>query len=118
MVPIIHYVPDPISDELAQQIQRLTTLERVFQWVQHTRMHLGDLVQQDEYTTDVIVLVQDDLVLSFDVSCIGNVRTVSVWCMIPTAQQLLQARIARGWQPTHSDLSNGARVMGYAGEQQ
>jgi hypothetical protein len=116
MVPIIQYLPEPISDDLAQRIQCLTTLERIFQWVQDARLHLGDLIQQDEYTTDVIIILKESLVLSFDVSCVGNVRNVSVWGHTPTAQEILQARLARGWQPTSSEFINGSRVIGYAGE--
>ncbi len=116
MLPIIHYVPEPVSDDLAQHLQAIRTLEHIFQWVQVARLHLADMVQQDEYTTDVLVIIHDDLVLSFDVSCIGNVRTVCVWDHTPTAQELLQARLARGWQPTSSEFSNGERIVGYAGE--
>lgn len=116
MVPIIHYMPEPVSDELAQRLQRLTTLERVFQWVQDARLHLADMVQQDEYTTDVIVQMQETLVLTFGVSCIGNVHSVSVWDRTPTAQELLQARLARGWQPQASALATGDRVVGNAGQ--
>lgn len=117
MIPIIHYISEPVSDELAQRLQMLRTLEQVFQWVQGSRLHLADMIQQDEYTTDVLVLLHSDLVLSFDISCIGNVRNVSVWDHAPAAQELLQARLARGWQPTSSELISGKRIVGYAGEE-
>ncbi|MCA9912429.1 MAG: hypothetical protein KC496_03740 [Anaerolineae bacterium] len=117
MIPIIHYIPEPVSDELAQRLQSIRTVEQVFRWAQESRLHLADMVQQDEYTTDVLVLFHRHIVLSFDVSCIGNVRTVSVWDHTPTAQELLKARLARGWQPTSSEFSNGKRVVGYAGEE-
>ncbi len=116
MLPIIHYVDEPISDEMAQLLQTITTVEWLLQWIQKARLHLADMVQQDEYTTDVVVVVRETLVLSFDVSCIGNVRGIAVWDRTPSPQELLQARLARGWQPTDSDFVNGPRVIGNAGE--
>ena len=32
----------------------------------------------------------------------------------PNAAELLEARLARGWRPTPSQLKEGARVLGYA----
>lgn len=32
----------------------------------------------------------------------------------PTAAELLEARLARGWRPTPSQLKEGERVLGYA----
>ena len=39
---------------------------------------------------------------------------VAVWDKYPTAQDLLDARVIRGWQPTPSNLQEGAKVLGYA----
>lgn len=39
---------------------------------------------------------------------------VAVWPRKPTARELLEARLARGWRPTPSDLKQGRRVLGYA----
>ena len=39
---------------------------------------------------------------------------VAVFDRAPTAADLLQARLARGWRPTASALKEGARVLGYA----
>jgi len=42
------------------------------------------------------------------------VTAVAVFPTRPDARTLLQARLARGWHPTPSDLKDGARVLGYA----
>jgi hypothetical protein len=39
---------------------------------------------------------------------------VAVWDHLPTARELLDARLERGWQPTPSALKTGKRVLGYA----
>ncbi|MEO7093138.1 MAG: hypothetical protein ABI175_07805 [Polyangiales bacterium] len=39
---------------------------------------------------------------------------VAVWDRRPTARELLDARLARGWTPTPTGLQGGARVLGYA----
>jgi hypothetical protein len=42
------------------------------------------------------------------------VTAVAVWNHRPTAQELLDARLAAGWRPTASALRQGERVTGYA----
>jgi hypothetical protein len=42
------------------------------------------------------------------------VAAVAVWDHRPTADELLEARLARGWRPTPSALKDGERVLGYA----
>jgi len=42
------------------------------------------------------------------------VTAVAVWSRKPTARELLDARLARGWKPTPSGLRAGPRVLGYA----
>jgi len=37
-----------------------------------------------------------------------------VWEHEPSARDLLDARLARGWQPTASDLAAGQQILGYA----
>jgi hypothetical protein len=37
-----------------------------------------------------------------------------VWDHAPTARELLDDRLARGWSPTASALKSGDRVLGYA----
>ena len=39
---------------------------------------------------------------------------VAVWDHKPDAEELLQARVARGWEPTATGLKDGAQVLGYA----
>ncbi|HZS03429.1 MAG TPA: hypothetical protein VFD58_01020 [Blastocatellia bacterium] len=40
---------------------------------------------------------------------------VAVWDHRPGAQELLEARLGEGWQPTPSLLRGGEQVLGYAG---
>jgi hypothetical protein len=42
------------------------------------------------------------------------VTAVAVFDHAPSAAELLQARLARGWRPTASGLKGGDRVLGYA----
>jgi len=42
------------------------------------------------------------------------VTAVAVFPVRPDAGMLLEARLARGWQPTPSALKDGHRVLGYA----
>jgi len=42
------------------------------------------------------------------------VTAVAVWDKLPSAQDLLDARLASGWQPTPSHLKDGEQVLGFA----
>jgi hypothetical protein len=42
------------------------------------------------------------------------VTAVAVWDHEPEAQELLEARLARGWQPMLSDVREGNPILGYA----
>jgi hypothetical protein len=42
------------------------------------------------------------------------VNAVSVWDHRPTADELLEARVARGWTPTPTSTVDGDVVMGHA----
>jgi hypothetical protein len=42
------------------------------------------------------------------------VNAVSVWDHLPSADELLEARLARGWTPTPTLLTDGPRVLGHA----
>jgi hypothetical protein len=42
------------------------------------------------------------------------VTAVAVWDHRPTPRELLDARLADGWQPTASAVRGGDRVLGYA----
>lgn len=39
---------------------------------------------------------------------------VAIWPSLPSADELLSARLARGWTPTPSLLREGEKVLGYA----
>jgi hypothetical protein len=45
---------------------------------------------------------------------VGGVTAVAVFDHKPTAHELLERRLARGWHPTPSRLKDGHRVLGYA----
>jgi hypothetical protein len=37
-----------------------------------------------------------------------------VWDHVPSADEILQARVQDGWKPTPSSLKDGDRVLGHA----
>ena len=37
-----------------------------------------------------------------------------MWDHQPTAEELLSARLAAGWQPTPTELKDGPAILGYA----
>jgi hypothetical protein len=39
---------------------------------------------------------------------------VAVWDHRPTAEELLAARLARGWSPTPTATRDGPKVLGFA----
>jgi len=39
---------------------------------------------------------------------------VAVWSHRPTADELLDARVARGWTPTPTATRSGPKVLGHA----
>ncbi|MBX7221379.1 MAG: hypothetical protein K1Y36_15625 [Blastocatellia bacterium] len=39
---------------------------------------------------------------------------VAVWDHEPTDAEILEARLAQGWQPTPSPLKTGDEILGYA----
>lgn len=39
---------------------------------------------------------------------------VAVWEHKPSAEEILAARVARGWQPTPTSLKDGAKILGFA----
>jgi hypothetical protein len=42
------------------------------------------------------------------------VTAVAVWTHRPTAQELLDARLDRGWLPTPTGTRDGPQILGYA----
>jgi hypothetical protein len=45
---------------------------------------------------------------------VGELTAVAVWPQKPTPDQLLQRRLADGWEPTLTPLQQGAAVLGHA----
>lgn len=39
---------------------------------------------------------------------------VAVWDHKPSAEEILEARVTRGWQPTPTMLKDGAKILGFA----
>ena len=94
----------------------LKTLEDVFRWAvrRSDRLTPSDVVIQDEYTHDVIFVANDGSSIAFDATRLGAINGVSVWDHAPSADELLAARVARGWRPTASALKTGDTVLGHA----
>jgi hypothetical protein len=42
------------------------------------------------------------------------VTAVAVWDHLPTAEELLAARVARGWTPTPTATRDGDKILGFA----
>ncbi len=42
------------------------------------------------------------------------VTAVAVWNQRPTADELLEARLARGWSPTPTAMKDGHVILGHA----
>jgi hypothetical protein len=42
------------------------------------------------------------------------VTAVAVWDELPTAEQLLNARVERGWVPVPTPTKDGNVILGYA----
>jgi hypothetical protein len=44
----------------------------------------------------------------------GGITAVAVWDHLPSANELLEVRLAAGWQPRPTLLKDGDRVVGHA----
>jgi hypothetical protein len=42
------------------------------------------------------------------------VTAVAVWDHAPSADEMLDARLARGWEPTPTGMQGGAQILGHA----
>ena len=73
-----------------------------------------EIVTQDEYTHDVGLELAGDCFLVYDTTRLGSVTAAAVWDRRPSAQDMLDARLARGWRPTATALKTGDQVLGYA----
>jgi hypothetical protein len=45
---------------------------------------------------------------------VGELTAVAVWPSKPSADEVLQRRLAHGWKPTLTPLQCGAAVLGHA----
>jgi hypothetical protein len=81
---------------------------------QNPPVHPADVIKQDEFTHDVLVPFSPARWLVYGTTWLGAVQTVSVWDHQPTADEILEARLAAGWRPTPSQLQDGEHVEGYA----
>jgi hypothetical protein len=45
---------------------------------------------------------------------LGSVTAVAVWDHQPTADEILEERLDRGWTPRASPMQDGPRVLGHA----
>jgi hypothetical protein len=94
--------------------EKLKTLEEVVAWMHARGLPLVEIVTQDEYTHDVVVAAEPPGYLVFDTTCLGAVTAVAVWDHRPSADELLDARLGRGWQPTATATRDGPQILGYA----
>lgn len=72
-----------------------------------------DVVVQDELSHDVVVR-WGHLHLVFDTTCMGGLNRASIWDHAPTADELLDARLASGWRPTATRTRGGEKILGHA----
>jgi hypothetical protein len=42
------------------------------------------------------------------------VTAVAVWDRVPTVDELLAARVERGWKPTPTQMVDGPQILGHA----
>lgn len=104
-------------DTIAGLIASHRHLPDIVQWLVsqgRTDKTLSDVVMQDEYTYDVTVKFTDGIYLIYDVTWLGRIAGVSVWDHKPTADEMLQDRLAQGWKPQASSLNDGEIILGYA----
>lgn len=75
---------------------------------------VADVIPQDEFANDVLVPLPEGRYLSLEVTCLGELTAVSIWPGRPSADMLLEGRLAHGWKPIASRLTTGNRILGYA----
>jgi hypothetical protein len=98
------------------ELHQLATLKQVLSWslAQQPRAEFVDVVVQDEYHHDVIVRVTDCFYAVFETSWLGAVMAVAIWDHQPSAGELLDRRLERGWRPTPTATIEGDVILGYA----
>ena len=102
--------------EIVSQLETLETLGQVLRWnlAQSPRAEFVNVVVQDEYTHDVIVRISDHLFAVYAATCLGAVLSVAFWDHEPSALEILDRRLARGWRPTPTATRDGHVVLGFA----
>jgi hypothetical protein len=112
-IPLFDHASLTVTDQasLARYTEH-TTLDALLQ--AEPALTVTDIIPQDEYANDVLVPLPNGRYLSFEVTCLGEITGVAVWPDRPSAEMLLQARVAHGWEPVVSRLTGGNRILGYA----
>lgn len=106
-------------DRLETTFGRHATLEEVFRWglaQLPTRSIFSDVVAQDEFSHDVVLPLDPPFARTWLVlaaTCLGGVASISAWDHRPSAEELLDARLARGWRPASTPTRTGPQVLGY-----
>ena len=105
-----------------QQIEALfgkhRTLEDVLRWglAQRPVRIFTDVTVQDELSYDIVLGHDAGRYLVFGTTCLGAITSLAVWDHRPTAQELLEARLAHGWRPTSTATQTGPRILGFAAQ--
>jgi hypothetical protein len=97
-------------------VQSHEGLDDLFRWgrAQSPPLLPDEMVVQDELNRDVILPLREGQYLVYAATSPGSVAGVTVWDHRPSPDELLQRRLADGWQPTPTDLRSGPAVLGHA----
>jgi hypothetical protein len=97
-------------------VQSHEGLDDLFRWgrAQSPPLLPDEMVVQDELSRDVILPVREGRYLVYSATSPGSVTGVAVWDHRPSPEELLQYRLAQGWQPTPTALRTGLAVLGHA----
>lgn len=107
-------------EDTREAIRRLAdwheTLSDVVRWTLASKPQrtIEAIIPQDEFTHDVVIAYARDVYLVYDATWLGAVTAVAVWNHEPTANELLDRRLSRGWQPTPTATRSGPQVLGFA----
>jgi len=112
-------LPTKSITDLETEIPEQENLKDVMKWAlsnpgEFVPQVVADVIVQDEFTHDVVVPWRDGLVLVYDTTWMGGITAVAVWDHLPSAAELLDARLQAGWNPRPSMLREGDRVVGHA----
>jgi hypothetical protein len=107
---------EPTRAALLAEVRPIRTMFQALRWASsRTPPALFlDAVTEDEFTADVVVRVDLTSFVVFGTTWLGDVTAVAVWDHRPTASELLDHRLARGWSPTPTATREGPVVLGYA----